>query len=574
MSTRGMIYFGQGAPHSQPDDAVYKHHDNYPKGTGQDLQNIAENGGGAEDMKNYALEHATHPEEYHRGRERAQEDKAKGAPGDHDYEYWHDQSSGDLWGRGTHNSAQHELLQHVHEQSPGEPEMHIDKTETGNFVDTDALHEMRQRGDYGSPPSRVQPNPHAPAWIKMHQGSGGSAPETHVPTDFFKGQKDTPEQQENLVTHAGWELDAHPAMIMEWRKTASDLEVREAAQDDPHYRQAEGFESLPTKAEPRLNVDSVRHRKPESGYTLEDHVECPSCEGSGMSQSGNGDCYKCRPTDEDMEEIRKVDPGRSKADTSSSGMVPHKETNSRIFVWPKGEGLMDNLQNRHGRPHDLYQKALPEIKRQAGIPESAEFHWDPSAGCKMCPCSPGFVSSNHHGSEVHSEVSSPDLDVQKEAFYKVTCVTGAIRTWAIQDDDPDYRQMEGFDEPRGGNNPHTKHLPWPAENAGNRRSDSGEYAEPGSISSGTTHPRDTVPAMLDELGAHEPQHAAKLRDTFNEPLNKLQYGNMEYNHEDAIHNELVPHLEDRLQKHAPPGHYFGTHPDDPADLGFWPHHDD
>ena len=64
---------------------------------------------------------------------------------------------------------------------------------------------------------------------------------------------------------------------------------------------------------------------------------------------------------------------------------------TRVYVFPKGENLMENLMNRKTRPYTTYKKeVLPEVFRAMGLPADTKARWSQYAGCS-CPCSPGFV---------------------------------------------------------------------------------------------------------------------------------------------------------------------------------------
>jgi hypothetical protein len=78
---------------------------------------------------------------------------------------------------------------------------------------------------------------------------------------------------------------------------------------------------------------------------------------------------------------------------------------TRVYVWPEGETLMENLQNRRGRPHTVYRKeVLPGVLRQMGLSENTKVRWSQYAGCS-CPCSPGFVVDDSYGKTVHVTVT-------------------------------------------------------------------------------------------------------------------------------------------------------------------------
>ena len=85
-------------------------------------------------------------------------------------------------------------------------------------------------------------------------------------------------------------------------------------------------------------------------------------------------------------------------------------------------------------------------------------------------------------------------------------------------------------------------------------------AEPGSISSGTLLQEDLVYAFLSELERFNGLKATKLW---------AEYDNDDYSDIDWFIQELM----DELQEYAPDGCYFGSHPGDGADFGFWPDED-
>ena len=101
----------------------------------------------------------------------------------------------------------------------------------------------------------------------------------------------------------------------------------------------------------------------------------------------------------------------------------------------------------------------------------------------------------------------------------------------------------------------------------------------GSISTGTLRPEDLIPAFTYTLGAlaHNPifnlsQFKSKaMADTWQNAINIINSSNrrpIAYDHPE-IH-ELIDELQDALQEYCPPFVYFGTHPGDGADFGFWP----
>jgi len=83
----------------------------------------------------------------------------------------------------------------------------------------------------------------------------------------------------------------------------------------------------------------------------------------------------------------------------------HKQDKSsskaRLYIWPQGETIMENLVNRRHRPYVAYRKEiLPDLYKQLGWDSSVKARWSQYAGCS-CPCSPGFVLSGVYGVDIH-----------------------------------------------------------------------------------------------------------------------------------------------------------------------------
>lgn len=91
--------------------------------------------------------------------------------------------------------------------------------------------------------------------------------------------------------------------------------------------------------------------------------------------------------------------------------------------------------------------------------------------------------------------------------------------------------------------------------------------ELGSISSGTMRPEDLIPAFLSEIERLDAKRGAELRSTYSDVIEADDYDS-----EDAAW--LLDKLFDTLEELAPEGFYFGAHPGDGADYGFWPDQDD
>lgn len=63
----------------------------------------------------------------------------------------------------------------------------------------------------------------------------------------------------------------------------------------------------------------------------------------------------------------------------------------RVYLWPEGESVLENFQNRRSRPINEYRSILRQAFAQEGIDVSnLEYRWSQKAGCS-CGCSPGFI---------------------------------------------------------------------------------------------------------------------------------------------------------------------------------------
>ena len=86
----------------------------------------------------------------------------------------------------------------------------------------------------------------------------------------------------------------------------------------------------------------------------------------------------------------------------------------------------------------------------------------------------------------------------------------------------------------------------------------------GTVISGTLRPQDLIPAFLDALHDVAPEY------TLENPIPQCALED----DEDAFWRETfwftMEELEDVLNEHVPEGYYFGAHPGDGADFGYWP----
>ena len=62
---------------------------------------------------------------------------------------------------------------------------------------------------------------------------------------------------------------------------------------------------------------------------------------------------------------------------------------TRVYLSFPQESILDNLVNRHSRPWSALKPLVEAELREAGY--AGRVRWSKHAGCKMCPCSPGFV---------------------------------------------------------------------------------------------------------------------------------------------------------------------------------------
>ena len=82
----------------------------------------------------------------------------------------------------------------------------------------------------------------------------------------------------------------------------------------------------------------------------------------------------------------------------------------------------------------------------------------------------------------------------------------------------------------------------------------------GSVSTGTLRAEDLLPAFTNAL--------ADLEGNRNRPLIVAADGEIDYESERA--SFLLGDMQDALEVSCPPFVYFGAHPGDGADFGFWP----
>ena len=65
-------------------------------------------------------------------------------------------------------------------------------------------------------------------------------------------------------------------------------------------------------------------------------------------------------------------------------------SNTKIYVFPKGEYFLNQLMNRKSRPYKMYRKEIiPTVLESLNWEPDTKIRWSQYAGCS-CPCSPGF----------------------------------------------------------------------------------------------------------------------------------------------------------------------------------------
>jgi len=83
-------------------------------------------------------------------------------------------------------------------------------------------------------------------------------------------------------------------------------------------------------------------------------------------------------------------------ETSSAGDRPRDP--SRVFLSFEGETIIDDLNNRVSRPYTIIKPLLIEKLKAEGIPFE-KLRWSQKAGCRDCPCSPGFILEGNYGKD-------------------------------------------------------------------------------------------------------------------------------------------------------------------------------
>ena len=85
-----------------------------------------------------------------------------------------------------------------------------------------------------------------------------------------------------------------------------------------------------------------------------------------------------------------------------------KRIKTRVYIWPEGETVIQNLMARRSRPLNEYRGLLREAFRKMDVDQSrVTYRWSQKAGCG-CGCSPGFIVDGWDpaldGKDVHVSV--------------------------------------------------------------------------------------------------------------------------------------------------------------------------
>lgn len=86
---------------------------------------------------------------------------------------------------------------------------------------------------------------------------------------------------------------------------------------------------------------------------------------------------------------------------------------TRLIIWPKGETILDNLENRYSRPYQLYKEEIvPTVLDLLNLPRNTPIKWRQKGGCP-CGCSPCFIVEPN---EWHEPTSGKNVHVDVESL--------------------------------------------------------------------------------------------------------------------------------------------------------------
>lgn len=72
---------------------------------------------------------------------------------------------------------------------------------------------------------------------------------------------------------------------------------------------------------------------------------------------------------------------------------PSQWSAPRVYFWQRGGNVLDSLRRRGTEPHEELKLLLPQVLSDPSLSgsETCDPQWNRHAGCRDCPCSPGFV---------------------------------------------------------------------------------------------------------------------------------------------------------------------------------------
>lgn len=96
----------------------------------------------------------------------------------------------------------------------------------------------------------------------------------------------------------------------------------------------------------------------------------------------------------------------------------HRDSELNIYLWRSEESVVEQLIERHNRPHKYIEQFIPQILMNLEIPfslDKVEIKWDQYCGCS-CPCSPGFRTNIYL--RVCVDITYVWVDVEEGALVK------------------------------------------------------------------------------------------------------------------------------------------------------------
>ena len=102
-----------------------------------------------------------------------------------------------------------------------------------------------------------------------------------------------------------------------------------------------------------------------------------------------------------------------KRERSISLRIKNYDKETRVYIWPGNESILDQMTTRLCRPHTIWRKEImPKVLQELGLPLDTEVKWSQYAGCS-CPCSPGFIIKGHcEHMDVHVYLTDKPVEVK------------------------------------------------------------------------------------------------------------------------------------------------------------------